>query len=272
MPFDSSTSGPSVGADPVARKEMLAVRMTQAKQHQLVAGRQMQREPVPAVLVRRQRLAAPFAIDPALSGDGDSLAVEHRASRTRAGTAGCSNMTPGPARTCGCSRPRLAAPRRARSRGEAHRKNPLPTHGPRAAQNPPSYRATAACQSSIHALNGAASTPACPTPPRAKRSANRCVSRLVIAACAMNSCRLDPAFVTVVRLVGLPEQRPLHAIACAGRVLQVRGDVPPLDPELRMRAVIGGKSRVVCRGQPAQSQRRRRRDRRSLCQGFGRGL
>ena len=60
---------------------MVAVGLTQPIQHQLFARVQMQREPVPSGLVRRQRLAAPFPIHPGLSGNFDRLVVDGDAAR-----------------------------------------------------------------------------------------------------------------------------------------------------------------------------------------------
>src|SRR5581483_6676111 len=47
-----------VGRDPVAGDIVVSVGLPHPVQHQLLACRKMQREPVPAFLIRRQRLAA----------------------------------------------------------------------------------------------------------------------------------------------------------------------------------------------------------------------
>ena len=112
-----------------------------------------------------------------------SVCRRARSSRTRAGRAGCNNKTPGRARTCGCSRRRPAARSAGRSRVSAHRRSPSPMPSvPATRVRKPVGGEVRICQSSIQALKGAACTPACPTPPRANRSANRCVVALVIAA------------------------------------------------------------------------------------------
>src|SRR5690606_4217185 len=65
---------------PVTRNQrpraiVLAILLANLKQHQLVAAVQMQREPVPALLFRRQRLTAPFAIQPGQAIDAITLAL-----------------------------------------------------------------------------------------------------------------------------------------------------------------------------------------------------
>ena len=55
---------------------MVAVGLAHPVQHQLFAGVEMQRQPVPAGLIRRQRLAAPLPVQPGLSGDLDRLVVD----------------------------------------------------------------------------------------------------------------------------------------------------------------------------------------------------
>jgi len=59
---------------------MLAVGLAHPVQHQLVAGGKVQREPVPSGLVRRQRLAAPLAVEPRLPCDVGRLVVDDEAS------------------------------------------------------------------------------------------------------------------------------------------------------------------------------------------------
>ena len=83
MSAEASSSVVAVGRDPFAGAVMLAVGLAHPVQHQLVAGVEMQREPVPSGLVGGQRLAAPFAIDPGLPGDLDRLVVDGEAALRR---------------------------------------------------------------------------------------------------------------------------------------------------------------------------------------------
>src|ERR1700750_654723 len=52
---------------------------------------------------------------------------------------------------------------------------------------------------------------------------------------------IGPAFLACARCQRLPEQRELRAIGGAGVISEICGDVPPLDPEIRMRAMVLGK-------------------------------
>ncbi|MHC2434649.1 hypothetical protein ACVMB0_002024 [Bradyrhizobium sp. USDA 4451] len=58
---------------------------------------------------------------------------------------------------------------------------------------------------------------------------------------------VGPALDRAARRHRLAEQRPLRAIGGTIRVGEIRGDVPPLDPEFRMRAVIGGENEWLAR-------------------------
>jgi hypothetical protein len=60
---------------------MVAVGLAHPVQHQLFAGIQMQRQPVPSALIRRQRLAAPLPVQPRLAGDLGRLVVDGNAAR-----------------------------------------------------------------------------------------------------------------------------------------------------------------------------------------------
>src|SRR5207302_6010953 len=59
----------AVPRNPIAGRVVIAVGLTQAKQHQFFARVQMQRKPVPSALIRGERLAAPFPVHPCLTGD-----------------------------------------------------------------------------------------------------------------------------------------------------------------------------------------------------------
>src|SRR5258708_16448453 len=71
----------AVARKPFAGAVMVAVGLAHPVQHQLFAGVQMQRQPLPAALIRRERLAAPLAVQPGLPGDLGRLVVEGDAAR-----------------------------------------------------------------------------------------------------------------------------------------------------------------------------------------------
>src|SRR3569832_2818170 len=56
----------------------MAVGLPHPVQHQLAAGVEMQREPIPAGLGGAERLAAPFAVEPGLAGDLDRSVVDRK--------------------------------------------------------------------------------------------------------------------------------------------------------------------------------------------------
>ena len=60
---------------------MPAIGLPHPVEHQLAAAVEMQREPVPAALVRGQRLAAPFAVHPGKPGDVERLFVDGKFAR-----------------------------------------------------------------------------------------------------------------------------------------------------------------------------------------------
>ena len=100
-------------------------------------------------------------------------------------------------------------------------------------------------QASIQARNGFASTPAWPIPPRANAWVKRWVSARVTAAWPIQTCWLAQPSSGAAGRDRLAKQRPLRAIGRATGVGEIGGHVPPLDPELRMRTVIGGKGKCA---------------------------
>src|SRR5882724_13369706 len=69
----------AIGHDPVAGHVIVAVGLAHPVQHELFAGLEVEREPVPAGLVGRERLAAPFPVHPGLARDVHGLVVDRNA-------------------------------------------------------------------------------------------------------------------------------------------------------------------------------------------------
>ena len=110
-------------------------------------------------------------------------------------------------------------------------------------------------QASIQARNGFASTPAWPTPPRAKVWAKRWVSARVTAAWPIQICWLAQPSCWRARRDRLAKQRPLRAI---GRAIARRRDWPSRTTT-RCETPDAGRGRremqMSCRVRPAQIRR-----------------
>ncbi len=89
------------------------------------------------------------------------------------------------------------------------------------------------------------------------------VSARVTAAWPIQTCWLAQPSSCAARLRRLAEQGPLRAIRRAAGVREIGGHVPPLDAEVRMRAVIGGKRERPARCDRRRSHRRSRQARQS---------
>ena len=92
----------------------------------------------------------------------------------------------------------------------------------------------------------------------------RCVSARVTAAWPIQICWLAQPSCCAPGRDRLTKQRPLRAIGGAAAVGEVGRHVPPLDAEIRMRAVIGGKRESLAGNDRRKSFARSRRARQSL--------
>ena len=216
-----------------------------------------------------ERLARPFAVEPGrpVTGDrrgrrGSSVPVDgvERLAVVVGGLARASDLTLKPASPCSTGGP--VGARASSVVGEAVAAG---RRGASAAERV-AGRGGAGHRSSRRSRRGRAraSTPAWPMPPRAKVSAKRWASARGQRrrGPSRSGCSPSPA-----RSARAPWPSGTASTARRSRrpsaPVEVRGQVPPLDAEVGVRAVVARKGEVGGRGDLRRSPRRRRRGRRS---------
>ncbi|RWW90648.1 hypothetical protein BHE74_00007522 [Ensete ventricosum] len=219
-----------------------AIGLPYTKHHQLFATIQVQGEPVPAGLAGAQRLAAPLAVEPGGAADLVGLAVD---ADTATGAEKRLAVVVGRLALVGFSAVALLAlQHQGTAGGQVQVVGELRTTG---LELHISQRACCARLSGKipivdpgierHRLRAGLADPA----------TGETLSRVVLGSGGDGRVPephrgIVPAGLSRPRLEGIAKQRPLHAEHVALGVLEVGGDVPPLDAKARMRAMVLGKA------------------------------
>ncbi|MNZ94860.1 hypothetical protein D3C78_1139780 [compost metagenome] len=243
--------------------------MAQLEQHQLVAAVHVQGEPVPALLVRRQVLAGPFAVEPGRSPDlVDAIPQANLPLRLEERLAVVPGRLPLPGLA---AEPAFAVQHRRLAAGQAQAVAEIAAAGTQAQLTKSAVVRRAAAQMPVvdprpqrRSLDAGLADPSA-------RIGFRHAMSLGAGHRGMGhpQVAVAPAGLRGTGLQGVAEQRPLHAPRPALLVPQIGRHVPPLDAVVRMRAVIGGEDDGPARsrlgevrriaGQPGETLLRRRR-------------